>query len=192
MTTTQPAVLLDPGQAILQKIHDRIPFLPDSVDLGTPDDMLTQFSENIFPEMAGRDSDVWTYVHGALTPFFGYNMSIESVQTLICQGRYGIEGFCDWIESSIVKLGINGALLEGKLYTVLQAINGFIPVSPSFALGSDGVNKPADIDDQCEIIDIDSFKSMDVPTLISISSQTKEASPTITNGTSAGAVSLLF
>ncbi|KAK0207725.1 hypothetical protein IW262DRAFT_1302599 [Armillaria fumosa] len=126
MTGTQLPALLDPGLALLLRIHDRVPLLPDSVDIGTPDDELAQFSVNPSPEMEDRDSDAWVYVHDTLTPLFGYNASVETIQSLIRQGNYGIEGLCNWIESSIVNLGVDGALLEGKLNTILQVVNGLM------------------------------------------------------------------
>ncbi|KAK0232597.1 hypothetical protein IW262DRAFT_1258284, partial [Armillaria fumosa] len=46
MTGTRLPALLDPGLALLLRIRDRVPLLLDSVDVGTPDDELAQFSVN--------------------------------------------------------------------------------------------------------------------------------------------------
>ncbi|KAK0479505.1 hypothetical protein IW261DRAFT_1564148 [Armillaria novae-zelandiae] len=124
--------------------------------------------------MDGRDGDVWTYVHNSLSPIFGYKMSVESVQSIIHQGNYGIEGFCNWIEFSIINLGVEGAWLEGKLNTVLEAVNVLIPSSPCSSLGlNTDQNHAADINDPHKMIDINS-------------------SPPVTNCMSAGHLSSLF
>ncbi|KAK0467600.1 hypothetical protein IW261DRAFT_1612940 [Armillaria novae-zelandiae] len=186
MTETQPPVPLDSGLALLLKIRDRVPLLPHSVDVGTLDDELAQFSVNPSLKMEDRDSDASVYVHDALAPLFGYNTSVESVQSLIRRGNYGIEGLCNWIESSIVNLGVDGVLLESILNKILQAINGLIPASPCPTSGQNGADKRVDIDNQCEIIDIDLFAPMDVPTPVPISSHVRETLPPIKDCMTAG------
>jgi hypothetical protein len=96
--------------------------LPKTVLVATEDDILAQFSGTPFVDPTEYE-DAWEMVDKALNGVIGYSASIVAVSAVICRGRFGMDGLCNWLETCITELGINPELLEGKIQRLLDAMN---------------------------------------------------------------------
>ncbi len=113
----------DPAIALVAKIRSMAAALLGNVPLAVPGDKMAMFATNPRAEMDASGAEAWEMVHDTLNADFGYGVTAESIHGIIRRGPLGIDGFCTWIEQCITELGVDSALLEGKLTTVLTAIN---------------------------------------------------------------------
>ncbi|KAH9047051.1 hypothetical protein EDB84DRAFT_1557861 [Lactarius hengduanensis] len=85
------------------EVHDEIACV---LSVGEPDD----------------PSEAWEYLDPMLNRLIGYGSSVEDVAQRVRRGPLGIEGLGRLIHRFVVHHGVTGDLLEGKLGTLLKAI----------------------------------------------------------------------
>ncbi|PBK91268.1 hypothetical protein ARMGADRAFT_1031938 [Armillaria gallica] len=131
-----PPPSLDPALVLIEQIRDCTQFLPEAMLLGTLQDRLVHFSGDLCTEMEALGADEWEFVHDALNANFGYQAMSDNLK-------------------------VDGALLEGKLSTVLMAMNELISFSHQSAdtsvKGHDTNTPMAPINNASDVIDIDEF-----------------------------------
>ena len=123
----------DLAGSLIDRLRVAIRMLPITVLVGTEDDILAQFARAPFVDPSEYD-DAWEMVDKTLNGTIGYGMSIAAVSAIIRQGRFGMDGLCDWLETCILEYGINPNLLEGKVQWLLDAMSllcVFFKISPS-------------------------------------------------------------
>ncbi|KAF8148022.1 hypothetical protein B0H34DRAFT_803153 [Crassisporium funariophilum] len=74
-------------------------------------------------ECLGTNKDeIWEVVNPALDRLLGFGRSFEDVQSLVCRGEKGVAGFREYLTYLVEEGGVAGALLEGKVETLLSAM----------------------------------------------------------------------
>lgn len=66
--------------------------------------------------------DVWETVDGVLNRVVGYGRSVDDIASIIRRGPDGIDGLLTTLEYLVRVHSIKGALLEGKINRILEAI----------------------------------------------------------------------
>jgi len=105
---------------IINRIRMAASRLKPSVPEATALDTLACFSGD--PTLEVGDNDPWEAVNRTLHDGLGYGATVEDLVKIIRRGPYGILGFTNWVESCIRILKIDGALMEGRLQRVLEAV----------------------------------------------------------------------
>ncbi|PBK88629.1 hypothetical protein ARMGADRAFT_1065534 [Armillaria gallica] len=156
----------DPAIALVAKIRSMAAALPGNVPLGVPGDKMAMFATNPRAEMDASSAGAWEMVHDVLNADFGYGATVESIRGIIRRGPLGIDGFYTWIEQCITELGVDGASLEGKLTTVLTAVNELIPPSQRNSDTHTGDNRTS-LGSHVDVIDVIDVDSISVTPILS-------------------------
>ena len=95
------------------------------VPLGKEGDEISYFTaERVRVQCMGVDKmEIWEVVNPDLDRFLGFGKSASKVQSLVCWGDIGIAGFQEYLTYLIESGGVEGALLEGKVKVLVDAIN---------------------------------------------------------------------
>jgi hypothetical protein len=67
-------------------------------------------------------SEAWEYLDPVLNRLLGYGVDVEEIAQRVRRGPLGVEGLTRYIRGFVVTYGVPGALLEGKLERLSDAI----------------------------------------------------------------------
>lgn len=67
-------------------------------------------------------TDAWEVLDPLLNNAIGWGATAEDVRPLIRRGANGVHALCRFVEYFVMEYGIEGALLEGKLNTLREAM----------------------------------------------------------------------
>jgi hypothetical protein len=67
-------------------------------------------------------SEAWEYLDPVLNRLLGYGSSLEDIARHVWRGPLGVEGLGQLICKFVVRYGVTGDLLEGKLESLLKAM----------------------------------------------------------------------
>lgn len=109
--------------SLIERIRNATARLSVSIPLATEHDELARFSDAVPSLKASEYEEPWEMVDKALNPLIGYDRSVPSLAGIIRRGRLGMDGLCNWLEGCVVELGIDPALLEGKIERLLAAFD---------------------------------------------------------------------
>lgn len=93
--------------------------LPSTVPEGKDSDVLAQFA--VEPPRT-TVTDAWEVLDPLLNNAIGWGATAEDVRPLIRRGANGVHALCRFVEYFVMEYGIEGALLEGKLNTLREAM----------------------------------------------------------------------
>lgn len=117
---TQAPVGCPIGIDLLRKLRLRVEALPPDVGTADENHPLAAFSGN--PEgCVGKDEDAWEMFDGPLNTLL--QKPQEELRSLVRVGEKGLIGLCRLLEYLVVRQNVSGALLEGKVGRLIQAID---------------------------------------------------------------------
>lgn len=114
--------LVDRG--FLEKLHDLISGVPNSIPEASDYDVLAIFAGNphdIDDPSLGAD-ELWEeLLNGMMKSAFGWGNE-GKMEDIIQQGRKGLDGLLNFVKHFIVKHGVSKVLFEGKLTNLMAAL----------------------------------------------------------------------
>ncbi|KZP27719.1 hypothetical protein FIBSPDRAFT_886281 [Athelia psychrophila] len=117
-------VLNAAAEVMLQQLWLLTSRLPDTVPVGTPEDKLACFQGNPH-ESLQTGEDAWeTLVHPAPV-LIGYNEQSPVITQYVRWGKWGMYGFCQWVEVCLWELKVSTELLEAKLNCLCDVMQLF-------------------------------------------------------------------
>jgi hypothetical protein len=129
-STTSPMIDPSPSTSVQRNSHrhsqllvdlrEASCLLPDSVPEGRAGDELAVFSTKL--QLDPLLDDHWEALDPVLNGFLGWGKSKENIKLLIRRGAFGMDGFCNWIETAVNEGGISEVLLKDKLARLLEAM----------------------------------------------------------------------
>ena len=100
-----------------KSIRDLPNILPDASDT----DEIAVFAQDIPTDMDGDDA--WEeFLDPLLNRFLGFGRSIESISAMLQGGESGLTAIVRYLRKFVERYRIDGALLEGKLERLIEAI----------------------------------------------------------------------
>lgn len=109
------------AEVMLQQLWLLTSRLPITVPIGTPEDKFACFHSDPREDLQPGD-DAWeTLVHPALV-LIGYNEQSPVITQYVRRGKWGMDGFCQWIEVCMRELKVPADLLETKLNRLCDAM----------------------------------------------------------------------
>ncbi|KAJ8690431.1 hypothetical protein PTI98_011859 [Pleurotus ostreatus] len=106
------------GVALVRQFRQRINLIPAAVAPASSEHPLTRFAG---PPAVGNDEDAWEIYDGPLNTLL--QQPEDKLRDLVRTGEKGLLGLCNFLESLVVDHGVMGALFEGKLERLMQAID---------------------------------------------------------------------
>ncbi|KAH7907202.1 hypothetical protein BJ138DRAFT_1104514 [Hygrophoropsis aurantiaca] len=97
--------------------------LPGSVPVGTPGDLIANFSTDSAILVDPNIADVWETVDPMLNQLVGWGKTDEDISMMLRRGEKGLAGLIDFLEYFVVQRGVKGALLEGKVQRIIRAVD---------------------------------------------------------------------
>ena len=107
------------GVKLLDDFRNRIDLLSVEVREAGDDHELAQFSGNP-SALVVSDGDVWETWDGILNRLL--QRTKEELKLLVCRGEKGLKGLHRIIECLVFERGVGGALIEGKLHRLCEAM----------------------------------------------------------------------
>jgi hypothetical protein len=98
----------------------RIPHTVPAADEKHP---LAIFSGNPADHIDANLDDWEDILNPMMHRAFGYGATAEVLAGLVRRGKYGLDGFCQFMGYFVAHRGLQGGLLEGKVNVLLAAIN---------------------------------------------------------------------
>lgn len=109
------------AEAMLRQLWLLTSRLPTTVPIGTSEDKFACFHGDPCEGLRPGE-DAWeTLVHPALV-LIGYNKQSPLIAQDIRRGKWGMDGFCQWIEVCVRELKVSASLLEMKLDRLCDAM----------------------------------------------------------------------
>lgn len=93
--------------------------LPESIPEAIDGDVLAKFAVEL-PVVSKEGA--WEVLDPMLNNLVGWGRSPEEVAGLIRRGAKGVEGLWKYIRGFVIEYGVSGALLEGKVRVLLNAM----------------------------------------------------------------------
>lgn len=119
-TASPPSVIACPkALQLLADARSQAARLPCTIPEGVDGDILAQFA--VEPPVLNAE-DAWEILDPKLNLILGYGTTPTQVVESLRRGRKGIEGLLTYIEGFVWKSGVVGALLEGKMTTLTEAM----------------------------------------------------------------------
>lgn len=119
-TASPPSVIACPkALQLLADARSQAARLPCTIPEGVDGDILAQFA--VEPPVLDAE-DAWEILDPKLNLILGYGTTPTQVVESLRRGRKGIEGLLTYIEGFVRKSGVVGALLEGKMTTLTEAM----------------------------------------------------------------------
>jgi len=120
------------GCSLGWEIIDRLRLAAQRVDLNTPiaeeGDEISAYAgrANAEAHCAGvsNNDEIWETINPGLDRLLGFGRSTGEIQSIIRRGPKGIDGFSEYLEYLITEKGLDGALIEGKVSVLIDAIGG--------------------------------------------------------------------
>ena len=100
----------------LERVIEDLPVLPDASE----SDEIAMFSGNVPADLA--KDDAWEYLDPMLNRFLGFNRSAESIYNELRGGERGLSAMVRYLKDFVNQYQIDGALLEGKIKRLVNAI----------------------------------------------------------------------
>ncbi len=126
---------------LVNRLHDMIEKLPDTIPEATEYDKLAAFAGNPadHDDPSLNADELWEFtLNGILKSVFGWGTEGD-MENIIRRGRKGLDGLSNFVRHFIVKRGVNEALFEGKLAHLLNKIEE-MSVTSHFSVSE--LNKP--------------------------------------------------
>ncbi|KAL1658019.1 hypothetical protein GGF50DRAFT_68089, partial [Schizophyllum commune] len=109
------------ARQLLNRLRTKIESMPDTIPLSANGDKLHEFVSGDFT--VNSPAEAWEVLDPALNRIFGYGTTAESAAAIIRRGDYGMSGVVRIMEIFVENYeGIDGALLEGKIQCMVEAI----------------------------------------------------------------------
>jgi hypothetical protein len=109
----------DHALKLIQTLNEAIKNLPLFMPEANNDNRLAAFAQE--PPSVAAD-DAWEVLDPILNNFLGYGTTAEAVAIHIRCGQKGIDALRQYIEHFVIKYGIPGSLLEGKMAVLMKAM----------------------------------------------------------------------
>ena len=108
----------------LQEATDALESNPD-ISYAKEGDELAGFSREAAISTYGmvENAEIWEAVNPTLDRILGFGRTKEEIRTIVRRGERGLQGFCSFLGYLVEEKGVTGGLLEGKINTLLAAIN---------------------------------------------------------------------
>jgi len=100
----------------LEKAIGSLPVLPDASEF----DEIAMFSGTV-PTNLAKD-EAWEFLDPMLNRFLGFNRTTDSIYNVLRGGASGLSAMVRYLEEFIGQYEIDGALLEGKIQRLMNAI----------------------------------------------------------------------
>lgn len=120
ITSNDSLIHSDSSAHIIKRFRESIALLPPTVPLATPEHPLGQFFSR--PQVDPSSGDQWEVVDPILNRLIGVDISPDEMKKLICVGPYGLDAFCNWLDTYISCKCIQEALLEPKLDRLISVM----------------------------------------------------------------------
>jgi len=104
----------------------------ERIAIGAVEDELAYFSRDSTAATCSDadDNEVWEVVNPSLDRLLGFGRSKINVRALLRRGQQGLSGLHGFLEYLVKERGVGGALLEGKINLLLDAIHQEKPFLP--------------------------------------------------------------
>jgi len=180
------SVMMPVTSNFLEKLHNLIDKLPDTIPEATEYDKLAIFAGNpsTYDNPSLDGDDLWeTLLNGTLKSVFGWGTEGD-LESIIRRGTNGLDGLAGFVRHFVVKRGVSEGLFEGKmshLLTKLEEMSVIIHFMCCFCLPMNSVTRSKDTtvpsplaiaepssfipkpsgkaSSTVNVIDVDSFKS---------------------------------
>ena len=115
-----PKIACPTASKLLNRFWTRIQQLPESIEVANDDCPLAHFS-GTFKGSVEPGQDAWEVWNGPLDTML--QKSPEELMNLVKQGEKGLKAVYNLLEYLASSHGVPGALLEGKVERLMQAID---------------------------------------------------------------------
>ena len=111
------------GSDFLEKFHNLINRLPDSIPEASEYDKLALFSGNpaVHDDPSLNGDELWEVVNPLLKEALGWGVE-GNMDDIIRRGRNGLDGLANFVKHFVVKRGVSIGLFEGKLSYLLSKV----------------------------------------------------------------------
>jgi hypothetical protein len=114
------------GWRILDQLRGAIGSIPSNVPEAKSSDELAGYNRSTALSACSGipQEEIWENINPGLDRMLGFGRPKSEIQDLIRRGKMGVQGFCEYLEVLVDEGGIMGGLIEGKVSTLIEAIEG--------------------------------------------------------------------
>jgi hypothetical protein len=112
------------------RLHALSSHLPESIPIGQESEPFAVFSGDPRDSVVAGEDPWEVFIDPSLNRVIGFGATTRQIADIVRRGRFGIDGFCKWIDICVVELRISPGLLEGKLERVFDALKLLSVSSP--------------------------------------------------------------
>ena len=109
------------AEELLSRLKQSIDSMSSSIPEATEDDVLAPFAIACPPEDLAPEN-AWEELDPILNRLVGYGMSPQAFAGTVRRGERGMKGVWRFLEAWVSRYRIEGKLLEGKVATMIAAI----------------------------------------------------------------------
>ena len=110
---------------LLDQLHTAIGNIPCNVSEGKLGDELAGYNRSAALTACAEIpiDELWENVNPGLDRMLGFGRPMDEIQAIIRRGSLGVEGLFEFLEVLVEEGGVGGGLIEGKVSTLINAIN---------------------------------------------------------------------
>jgi hypothetical protein len=110
---------------LLDQLHTVIGNIPCNVSEGKQGDELASYNRSTALTACAEIpvDELWENVNPGLDRMLGFGRTKDEVKGIIRRGSLGVEGLFEYLKVLVEEGGVGGGLIEGKISTLINAIN---------------------------------------------------------------------